>query len=659
MNATVQLTENSLSDGDLLDAWTGDQHGPSLAELVQLYSRMVLSVCRRRCRSEADADDAYQTTFLYLARNAGRIRNPECLPGWLHRVAQRAATATLHNKHSQVEPMVEPPAIPDDPLERLTKRHQAIALDEELADLPADYRAAIVMHLYEGLSVQILADRFDTTAGSIRGKLQRGKKLLARRLRRRGIVPVVAFAAANTWSVSEVQSVAAAETFTLGISDAGLPDPPINYSLLDSLLAKGVQFMPTITTTTGVLGGAALIAALMMTTGTQGQSEPDKKVMSLPAAEVASDAIFQVGSVGGAAQKTDEAKPDPKPGSPAIEQQRSGATTWVQKVMVPKPDSETATAIQSRLESPIEGPLNLERLMDMPGVPVFLDHRAIAEAKIDLEADDIKFDGKEMPLRSALRKMLRPHALTYEVENDGLVITADFEELSHRGFPMSRWIDADQESQDVFERELNTETTHSFDQTPLDEAIRTISEGHGIPMVVDRVALEEIGLSAEEPVTLSLERVSLRSLLRLMLRDLDLTYTSKNQVMEITTIDKAEKNLLSRIYWLDGTGFPAGDFDSLIEMIETTITPNTWESLGGPSNIQPLNQKRKAIIVSTRMEVHDQIERLLTVFRESNFGQQAVIQDVEVPRRPGQMLKGGRGYGFGGGGFGGGGGGNF
>ena len=137
----------SLSDADLLDAWNRDQHGPALAELVERYSRMVLSVCRRRCRSVADADDAFQTTFLYLARNSRKIRSPERLAGWLHRVAQRAAVATLKSGKRETEAMVDTPDQPEDPLDRLTQRHEAIVLDEELADLPEHYRAALVMHI--------------------------------------------------------------------------------------------------------------------------------------------------------------------------------------------------------------------------------------------------------------------------------------------------------------------------------------------------------------------------------------------------------------------------------------------------------------------------------------------------------------------------------
>jgi RNA polymerase sigma factor (sigma-70 family) len=234
-----------ISDRDLLDAWTTVRHAASLAAIVDRYKVMVLSVCRRRCRSEADAEDAFQTTFLYLARNAHKIRHPERLPGWLHRVAQRAAVATLKSIHQETEPMIDPPADTTDPLDRLTQRHEAIVLDEELADLPEHYRSAIVMHLYEDRPIESLANHFETTVGSIRGRLQRGKQLLAQRLRRRGIVPVLAFAAANAWTVSNTQASESSHAFDDAIDNGTLPDSPIDVTLLETLLAQGIRLMPT------------------------------------------------------------------------------------------------------------------------------------------------------------------------------------------------------------------------------------------------------------------------------------------------------------------------------------------------------------------------------------------------------------------------------
>ena len=106
-----------LSDAGLLDGWARDQLRPVLAELIKRYSVMVLSVCRRGCAREVDVDDAFQTTILYLTRNAGSIRHPERLPGWLQRVAQRPAVATWKNHRLRFEPLGDPAAAIEDLLD--------------------------------------------------------------------------------------------------------------------------------------------------------------------------------------------------------------------------------------------------------------------------------------------------------------------------------------------------------------------------------------------------------------------------------------------------------------------------------------------------------------------------------------------------------------
>src|SRR5262245_39641393 len=83
-----------------------DQHAFSL--LMQRHGPLVLSVCRRVLRNEADAEDAFQATFIVLAKKAGSIRHGESLHSWLYKVAFRLAVR-LRSRVARQSSAVLPP----------------------------------------------------------------------------------------------------------------------------------------------------------------------------------------------------------------------------------------------------------------------------------------------------------------------------------------------------------------------------------------------------------------------------------------------------------------------------------------------------------------------------------------------------------------------
>ena len=99
---------------------------------------------------------------------------------------------------------------------------------------------------------------------------------------------------------------------------------------------------------------------------------------------------------------------------------------------------------------------------------------------------------------------------------------------------------------------LNDDTELKFIDEPLENVVDILKQKHSIPIVIDLRALDDLGLTPDIPVTKNLESVSLRSGLRLLLQDLDLTYMIKDEVLQITTPDAAETNLVTKVY-------PVGD----------------------------------------------------------------------------------------------------
>src|SRR3954469_26027980 len=90
LRSLVRSTLGNNSDGELLAAVAaGDT--VAFAEVVRRYGPLTLAACRRVLGPTADADDAFQLTFLALFRQAKWARSEAALPGWLHRTAARTA----------------------------------------------------------------------------------------------------------------------------------------------------------------------------------------------------------------------------------------------------------------------------------------------------------------------------------------------------------------------------------------------------------------------------------------------------------------------------------------------------------------------------------------------------------------------------------------
>lgn len=106
----------------------------------------------------------------------------------------------------------------------------------------------------------------------------------------------------------------------------------------------------------------------------------------------------------------------------------------------------------------------------------------------------------------------------------------------------------DLKKRDQIEAALDAKTEVSFLDTPLKAAIESLEQRHQIQIEIDARALEDSGLTVDPPVTKSLSDISLRSALRLMLRDLGLTFLIEDEVLQITTPEEAETRLMTVVY---------------------------------------------------------------------------------------------------------------
>ncbi len=641
-----------VSDADLLDAWVRDQLRSALAELITRYSVMVLSVCRRGCARKVDVDDAFQTTFLYLARNAGSIRHPERLPGWLQRVAQRSAVATWKTNRLRCEPLGDPPAAVEDPLDQLTHRHESVVLDEELADLPEKYRAVIVLHHYESTTVPDLAIHFGTTVGVIRGRLQRGRKMLAARLRQRGLMPAVAYASLTAGGVQNVDAAEAVSGLLTTMEGPELPDPPIDFFLLKPLLSEGMSKMLFLSKNMLVGGGLTLLLCSVSGDGGEGhqailiddENRP-RTIQFMPQTlgqdSGDSDVVVEVGrgvspeDKGKDKATTGQALGGMGGGGMGGGGNQIGSQGTHKKSLLDawRLDSKTAENVREALDSSYKFEINVplsglsKALSDLTGQPILLNRRAVKQANQDLDMP-IEYSREMIPLRAAMRQMLQPLYLRASIENDGIVITADHAALAKEGIGTDAWINVDQEMEQDFSAKREQKGVFEFIDIPLRECIRSLAAKFELKMIIREADLEDIGLTANEPITLSLVDITLGDALNELLSSLDLTYTLTGGLVAITSEEAAEERLLSRIYWLEGTGLTHQQASAIIQ---ATVKPDVWQNVGGPSSISVFINPRAGLVISTTYGCHKEIERIMDTVRQSQFSSDPNLEYVAPP----------------------------
>jgi len=290
------------SDSQLLDAFLGRRDEAAFADLVRRHGAMVLGVCQRVVGRLQDAEDAFQATFLVLARKANSIRPREKLPSWLYGVALRPAMAARRQlarrdaKERQVIAMPHPMIGAD------FDRGEALAvLDEELSRLPEKYREAVILCELDGYSRKEAAAKLRIVEGTLSSRLAMARKLLARRLARRGLAlaaGMLAMPLASAMSAPAVSPVlvqAAVRTAVLS-SSADVAKGLISSKIL--VVAEGAMKAMLLTklkkslTLIAVMGIIAVATAMaILPQGTDAANQPIAVASEKTEAKAQGDAV--------------------------------------------------------------------------------------------------------------------------------------------------------------------------------------------------------------------------------------------------------------------------------------------------------------------------------------------------------------------------------
>jgi len=240
-------------DAELLRRVAAGRDEAAFAEIVRRHARLVWGVCRNLLPGEADAEDAFQATFLALVRSADRVRDGNALGGWLHgtavRVCRQARRAAARRKRRERAGAVGEATVPvaDAAWDALLA-----AVHAEVCRLPDAQRVPFVLCCLEGRGVSEAAAELGWKLGTFSARLTRAKQTLLARLARRGVAPGAAAVAAagGATAAAPARLVDAA----VGLARAG---GPVAESVLH--LTAGVTDMAL--TKTKLLAAGVILAA--------------------------------------------------------------------------------------------------------------------------------------------------------------------------------------------------------------------------------------------------------------------------------------------------------------------------------------------------------------------------------------------------------------
>ncbi len=177
-------------DAVLLNRFVTANDRDAFELLLARHGPMVLGTARRYVENTHDAEDVFQAVFLSLARLAKTIRQGRALPAWLHKTTCRIAAKVRRDRVAGSE---EPPP---EPCENIAPEAQLVwqevrqALDEELQHLPERLRSPLLLCYLSGLTRDEAAKQLGWSLGTLKRRLEEGRKALRIRLATRGIASV-------------------------------------------------------------------------------------------------------------------------------------------------------------------------------------------------------------------------------------------------------------------------------------------------------------------------------------------------------------------------------------------------------------------------------------------------------------------------------------
>lgn len=284
-------------DRQLLERFVVHREEAAFAALLDRHGAMVLRVCRRILHDAHEAEDAFQATFLILARQAHTIRQHQSIASWLYKVAYHVAVrarARATRRQELATRAPRPQAV--DPLAEVSGRELLSVLDDELQRLPEKYRAPLLLCYLEGHTQDEAARQLGWSPQVLRGRIERGRAVLRRRLVRRGFgLSAVAAGALLEQAPAAVPALLTAQTVRTVMGSFHAPAMAVSLHIatlaeagMQSLAATKLKLVVSVVLMLGVLA-TGLGTGLSSLRAPEPQSPSNAPAVEPPAAQAKSE----------------------------------------------------------------------------------------------------------------------------------------------------------------------------------------------------------------------------------------------------------------------------------------------------------------------------------------------------------------------------------
>lgn len=252
----LQRLENvdTAGDAELLKQFLVAQSPSAFETIVRRHGALVLRICQRELPVQADAEDAFQATFLVLAQKARSIRQVSSLAAWLAGVARRLSRRLAQQLRRRRERLAQLHSLPGS---SASARHPSWWEDERRL-LPQEYQTVIDLCLIQGLTRDEAARQLGQSPSAVHGLLYRAKLKLKKQLVQRGTVAGTTLMGTQV-SASVIDRLApmlaesAVGLLKLGTQPQGL----VSASVLSLASSRGISLwlMPTMLVSGLLMGG--------------------------------------------------------------------------------------------------------------------------------------------------------------------------------------------------------------------------------------------------------------------------------------------------------------------------------------------------------------------------------------------------------------------